>query len=86
VLIIVFLTVIPLLMGCDKGVKGVSSGMVIPSGVKVTKLKEIASNLQGYKDKEVVLEGNFNGACCAADFNYKESLTSPSAHRTRSAN
>jgi hypothetical protein len=74
VLIIVFLTVIPLLTGCDKGVKGASLGVAIPSDVKVTKLKEIASNLQGYKDKEVVLVGNFNGACCAADFSYKEGL------------
>lgn len=49
-------------------------GEIIPDTVKVVKLKEILQNPKEYKDKEVVLEGNFGGVCCATDFKYKEGL------------
>lgn len=49
-------------------------GEIIPDNVKVVKLKTILDNPKEYKDREVVLEGNFGGVCCATDFKYKEGL------------
>ncbi|MEM5799954.1 MAG: hypothetical protein QXZ43_04810 [Candidatus Aenigmatarchaeota archaeon] len=64
-----FVTVLFLLpLGCRES----KYGQAIPANIKVVKLKEIIKNPENYKDKEVVLEGNFGGICCAADFNYKE--------------
>lgn len=49
-------------------------GEIIPDTVKVVKLKEVLENPKEYKDKAVVLDGNFGGVCCATDFKYKEGL------------
>lgn len=49
-------------------------GKPIPDNIKVVKLKEILKNPKEYKNKEIVLEGNFAGICCATDFNYKEGI------------
>lgn len=68
----VFLAVILTFVGCRKGKS--QYGQAIPDKVGVVKLKEITENPGQYKDKEVVLEGNFGGVCCATDFNYKEGL------------
>lgn len=40
------------------------------------KLQEILENPGAFNGKEVVLEGNFGGACCETDFFYKEGLNS----------
>ena len=72
VLVAMFLAVVLALAGCGKG--KVRYGEAIPDNVKVVKLKEIVDNPEQYKGREVVLEGNFNGACCPTDFNYKEGL------------
>ncbi len=42
----------------------------------IVKLKDIMDNPKVYKNKEVVLEGNFGGICCASDFFYKEGVDS----------
>jgi len=52
------------------------AGESIPSNLPVTKLKDIAQNLQAYKDQEVVLDGNYGFYCCPDDFSYKEGLES----------
>lgn len=49
-------------------------GEAIPSNLTVVKLKDILENPKDYKDKEIILEGNFGTPCCATDFNYKEGL------------
>ena len=58
--------------GCGK--KGGQLGQEIPGNIQAVKLKDIVNNPQEYKDKEVVLVGNFGGADCAEDFIYKEGL------------
>jgi hypothetical protein len=68
----VVIFVILSLVGCSKS--RVHYGEVISDKVAVVKLKEIVEHPGKYKDKEVVLEGNFAGSCCATDFNYKEGL------------
>lgn len=59
-------------VGCGKG--KVRYGESAPNNVKVVKLEEILQNPKEYKDKEVVLEGNYGNYCCASDFVYKEGL------------
>ena len=49
-------------------------GDSIPEDVSPTKLKAILENPDAYKDKEVVLEGNYGTACCPTDFSYKEGV------------
>lgn len=74
ILVLLFLAMTLALVGCGKG--KVNYGEAIPNNIKVVKLEKILENSKEYKDKEVVLEGNFGGACCATDFNYKEGLDS----------
>lgn len=47
-------------------------GQPIPDKVNLVKLSQILQNSSEYKDKEVVLEGNFAGTCCGGGFFYKE--------------
>lgn len=49
-------------------------GESIPSNVQAAKLPDIVKNPQAYKDREVMLEGNYGFYCCPADFSYKEGL------------
>lgn len=49
-------------------------GQAIPNDVKVVKLKDILGHPAEYQNKEVVLEGNYGGYCCASDFLYKEGV------------
>ncbi len=75
ILVVMFLSVTAVtltLAGCGKD--KVRYGEAIPGNVKVVKLKKIIESPKEYKDKEVVLEGNFGGICCPTDFNYKEGL------------
>jgi len=74
ILVVLFLAVALTLVGCGKG--KVRYGEAIPGSVKVVKLKEILRNPQVYKNKEVVLEGNYGIYCCPSDFLYKEGLES----------
>jgi len=74
VLVLLVLSTTLMLIGWGKG--KVSYGEAVPNNVEVVKLEKILQNPKEYKDKEVVLEGNFGGACCATDFNYKEGLDS----------
>ena len=67
-----FLAMTLTLLGWDKG--KTRFGETIPDSVEVVKLEEILKNPQEYKDKEVVLEGNYGNYCCASDFVYKEGL------------
>lgn len=59
------------LSGCGKQER---LGQPIPSDVPTAKLAQIMKNPAAYKDKEVVLQGNYAGHCCATDFIYKEGL------------
>jgi len=68
----VVIFVILSLIGCSK--PRVHYGEAIPGKVAIVKLKEIVEHPGEYKDKEVVLEGNFAGSCCTTDFFYKEGL------------
>lgn len=72
ILVMLLLITTLTLVGWGKG--KAHYGEIIPDTVKVVKLKEILENPKQYKDKEVVLEGNFCGVCCATDFKYKEGL------------
>ena len=49
-------------------------GERIPGDMPIVKLKDIASNAKAFKDKEVLLAGNYGGVCCPSDFTYKEGL------------
>lgn len=49
-------------------------GQAIPKDVKVVKLTDILEHSAEYQNKEVVLEGNYGGYCCASDFLYKEGI------------
>lgn len=60
------------LVGGGEGKSGY--GEAIPNNIKVVKLEKILENPKEYKDKEVVLEGNYGNYCCASDFVYKEGL------------
>jgi hypothetical protein len=60
-----------LLAGC--GERG-QLGRPIPSHVAVAKLGDILKDLAAYKDREVLLEGNYGSYCCPSDFSYKEGL------------
>lgn len=51
-------------------------GKPIPQDVPRVKLQEILKSPEQYKDKDVVLEGNYGFYCCAEDFSYKEGTDS----------
>lgn len=72
ILFMMFLTLILMQVGCGKG--KIRFGEAVPRNVSVVKLKEILKNSNEYKDKEVVLEGNYGNYCCASDFVYKEGV------------
>lgn len=55
-------------------------GEQIPDKIETVKLKNILEAPKEYKDKNVLLQGNFGGLCCATDFNYKEGLESIEVH------
>jgi hypothetical protein len=61
-----------LVAGCNKSPQQL--GQAIPSDVPSATLAEIQKNAAAYKDKEVLLTGNYGGHCCPTDFNYKEGL------------
>ncbi len=67
-----------LLAGCGRNqANEVSeSAVAAETSTPVVKLSEIMTDPAKYDNSEVVLEGNFGGACCAADFVYKEGLES----------
>lgn len=72
ILVTMFLVLIMTLTGYAKG--KVRYGEAISGNVKVAKLKEILEHPDEYKNKEVVLEGNYGNHCCASDFVYKEGI------------
>lgn len=49
-------------------------GQAIPKNTPTVKLAEILKTPAKFKEKEVVLQGNYGSKCCASDFNYKEGL------------
>lgn len=49
-------------------------GAKIPNGLAVTKLAQIISKPAAFKDKEVLLAGNYGMYCCPTDFTYKEGV------------
>lgn len=49
-------------------------GQPIPGDAKSAKLADIMQNPAAYKNKEVMLTGNYAGHCCPTDFNYKEGV------------
>lgn len=51
-------------------------GKGVPEKTAVTKLSDIVKEPQKFKNKEVVLQGNFVNICCATDFVYREGLES----------
>jgi hypothetical protein len=69
-LVVVFLAVTLASAGCGKG--KVRYGEAIPGSLELVKLKQIIEAPDVYKDKEVVLEGNYGSYCCPSDFSYKE--------------
>lgn len=72
VLVLLVLSTTLMLIGWGKGKSGY--GEAIPNNIKVVKLEKILQNPKEYKDKEVILEGNYGNYCCASDFVYKEGL------------
>ena len=73
IILIVLLLNLPLVLsGCSEN--RVHYGEKIPGKVKIVKLSEVINNPEEYKDREVVLEGNYSNYCCASDFVYKEGL------------
>jgi len=54
--------------------QGEQMGEPLPEHIQVVKLKQILGNAQAYKDREVILEGNYGYYCCPSDFSYKEGL------------
>lgn len=67
--VLIALSVIPF-VGCGKA----KSGQPIPSNVPVVKLADVLKDPAFYKDREVVLEGNYGYYCCPSDFSYREGL------------
>lgn len=59
-----------LLAGCSKA----QFGQPIPAHVQAVKLADILKDPASYKDREVVLEGNYGYYCCPDDFSYREGL------------
>lgn len=57
-------------------------GEAVPGNIEVVKLKGILENPEKYKDKEVVLEGNYGNYCCASDFVYKEGVDAVEVYPT----
>lgn len=49
-------------------------GQPIPADGTEAKLADIMQNPAAYKNREVVLTGNYAGHCCPTDFNYKEGV------------
>lgn len=49
-------------------------GQPIPANATAAKLSDIMQNPAAFKNKEVVLTGNYAGHCCPDDFNYKEGV------------
>ena len=47
-------------------------GQPILSNVDQVTLAQVLKDPATFKDKEVVLQGNYGGHCCPTDFNYKE--------------
>lgn len=47
-------------------------GQKIPSNVPAVTLEQVMHDPTAFKDREVILQGNYGGHCCATDFNYKE--------------
>ena len=47
-------------------------GQPIPSDVPAVTLEQVMKDPTAFKDREVILQGNYGGHCCATDFNYKE--------------
>lgn len=72
VLIVLFLAMTLTLVGWGEG--NARYGEAVPNNINVVKLEKILQNPKEYKDKEVILEGNYGNYCCASDFVYKEGL------------
>lgn len=72
ILVVMFLSATLISVGCAQAKN--QYGQTIPHQVKVIKLKDILEHSSDYKNKEVVLEGNYGGYCCASDFLYKEGV------------
>lgn len=70
ILVVTFMALTLTLIGCGKG--KARYGEAMPGNVEVVKLKEMAEKPEEYKDKEVVLKGNYGNYCCASDFVFKE--------------
>jgi len=54
--------------------QGEQMGEPFPEHVQVVMLKQILGNAQAYKNREVILKGNYGYYCCPSDFSYKEGL------------
>ncbi len=72
ILYLMVMVIIIMLIGFVEG--KARYGEAVPKNSKVVKLKEILEHPDIYKDKEVVLEGNYGNYCCASDFVYKEGI------------
>lgn len=67
--VVCLLALIVMLCGCGERKQ---YGAPMNAETSVATLKEIAQDPAAYKDKPVVLRGNYGFYCCPADFSYKE--------------